>query len=39
MLDPLKADYEKMAGMIFGEIPPFEDMIARIAEAEAALNA
>jgi hypothetical protein len=39
MLDPLKADYEKMAGMIFGEIPPFDDIIGRIAEAEATLNA
>src|SRR4029078_8422468 len=32
ILDPLKADYEKMAGMIFGEIPPFDDIIGRIAE-------
>lgn len=39
MVAPLKADYEKMAGMIFGEVPPFEDMIGRIAEAEETLNA
>ncbi|WP_084801353.1 nucleotidyl transferase AbiEii/AbiGii toxin family protein [Bradyrhizobium sp. Ec3.3] len=38
MLGPLKEDYDKMAGMIFGEIPPFEDIIERIAEAEATLN-
>lgn len=38
MLGPLKEDYNKMAGMIFGEIPPFEDIIERIAEAEATLN-
>ncbi|UVO35745.1 nucleotidyl transferase AbiEii/AbiGii toxin family protein [Bradyrhizobium arachidis] len=39
MLAPLKADYDKMAGMIFGEIPSFDDIIARIADAEATLNA
>jgi hypothetical protein len=39
MLDPLKADYEKMAGMIFGKIPPFEDIIGGITKAEAVLNA
>lgn len=39
MLAPLKADYEKMAGMIFGDIPPFDDIIGRIAEAEETLNA
>ncbi|KWV58067.1 hypothetical protein AS156_35130 [Bradyrhizobium macuxiense] len=38
MLAPLKTDYEKMAGMIFGEVPPFDEMIERIAEAETTLN-
>ncbi|MFB9264629.1 hypothetical protein ACFFWD_15870 [Bradyrhizobium erythrophlei] len=32
MLAPLKTDYEKMAGMIFGQVPPFDEMIERIAE-------
>lgn len=39
MLDPLKADYEKMAGMIFGDVPPFDDILAKIKAAEATLNA
>ncbi|MCP3475574.1 nucleotidyl transferase AbiEii/AbiGii toxin family protein [Bradyrhizobium sp. CCGUVB1N3] len=33
MLGPLEEDYDKMDGMIFGEIPPFQDIIERIAEA------
>lgn len=39
MLDPLKADYEKMAGMIFGEVPSFEEILSKIETAEATLNA
>jgi hypothetical protein len=39
MLKPLKADYEKMAGMIFGDIPSFDDILAKIKTAEATLNA
>lgn len=38
MLEPLKADYEKMAGMIFGDVPSFEDIIGKIKTAEASLN-
>jgi hypothetical protein len=38
MLDPLKADYEKMAGMIFGDVPSFEDILGKIKTAEATLN-
>lgn len=39
MLAPLEADYEKMAGMIFGDIPSFEDILAKIKRAEATANA
>lgn len=39
MLDPLKADYKKMAGMIFGDVPSFEDILGKIKMAEAILNA
>ncbi|WP_315837426.1 hypothetical protein [Bradyrhizobium prioriisuperbiae] len=39
MLEPLKADYQKMAGMIFGDVPSFEDIIGKIKTAEATLNA
>jgi hypothetical protein len=39
MLEPLKADYEKMVGMIFGDVPSFEDIIGKIKTAEATLNA
>ena len=39
MLDPLKADYQKMSGMIFGDVPSFEDILGKIKTAEATLNA
>jgi len=38
MLDVLKRDYEAMAGMIFGGIPPIEDVLASIASLEKRLN-
>jgi hypothetical protein len=39
MLSPLQADYDKMAGMIFGEIPSFGDILDKIKATEATLNA
>lgn len=39
MLGPLRRDYEAMAGMIFGEVPRFEDVIASIADLESQINA
>ncbi len=34
----LKTDYNKMAVMIFGEPPPFEDLLASLGELEAEIN-
>lgn len=39
MLDVLRRDYRAMSGMIFGEVPAFEQIIAGIAALETALNA
>lgn len=39
MVDDLRHDYEAMSGMIFGEIPPIEDVLATIASLEERLNA
>jgi len=39
MLDPLRRDYVAMTGMIFGEAPAFEAVVASIAELETRLNA
>ena len=39
MLDPLRRDYVAMTGMIFGDAPAFEAVIASIAELETRLNA
>lgn len=38
MLDPLRRDYEAMAGMIFGEKPSFTDVLKSVAEVEERLN-
>lgn len=38
MLDDLAADYNRMGGMIIGEIPRFEEVIESIRELEAHLN-
>lgn len=35
----LREDYEKMSEMIFGERPAFEDLLARLGEIEATINA
>ena len=39
MLDPLRKDYDAMATMIFGEVPPFEAVLESVARAEERLNA
>lgn len=38
MMAPLRADYAAMSGMIFGDQPPFETVIAEIERLEEALN-
>lgn len=38
MMDPLRRDYTAMAGMIFGDIPPFDDVLTSIAELQERLN-
>lgn len=38
MLDLLRADYQAMAVMIFGDVPAFDAVIANIAALEAAVN-
>jgi hypothetical protein len=38
MLDLLRLDYQAMAVMIFGDVPAFDSVIARIAALEAAVN-
>jgi len=37
--ESLKRDYAKMAGMIYGERPDFDDLMAEIAKIEAKINA
>ena len=40
LLDDIRADYAKMADMILGDAPPpFDDLLRRIEELEARLNA
>jgi hypothetical protein len=39
MLDPLRKDYEAMAGMIFGQVPSFETVLESVAKAEELINA
>lgn len=38
MIDALKRDYGKMAGMIFGSIPPFDAVLESIVGLDARLN-
>ena len=38
MYNALHGDYGAMAGMIFGPIPPFDEVIAAISELEQQLN-
>ena len=38
MITDLRRDYDAMAGMIFGEIPSFDDILATVARLEAQLN-
>ena len=38
MLDPLRQDYEAMAGMIFGNKPSFMDVLKIVAQVEEKLN-
>jgi hypothetical protein len=38
MLDVLRRDYEAMSAMIFGRIPPIDEVLASIAELEKRLN-
>ena len=39
MRDALRRDYQAMAGMIFGSIPAFEEVLAGIEELEKRVNA
>jgi hypothetical protein len=39
MLDPLRRDYEAMAGMIFGKVPSFQTVLESVARAEQRINA
>lgn len=38
MLERLHRDYESMAGMIFGRIPEFDDVVASVVDLEGRLN-
>ena len=38
MLDLLRADYQAMTVMIFGEVPAFDTVMASIATLEAMVN-
>ncbi|MGX1787058.1 nucleotidyl transferase AbiEii/AbiGii toxin family protein [Bosea sp. NPDC055332] len=38
MIDQLRADYRAMTGMIFGEPPPFDEVMASVATLERTLN-
>lgn len=38
MLESLKTDYEAMTGMIFGEVPKFDDIIQSITDLEHRIN-
>jgi hypothetical protein len=39
MVEALTRDYRAMGGMIFGDVPPLEDVLASVAKLEDALNA
>jgi hypothetical protein len=38
MLSDLRRDYERMAGMIIGEVPGFDEVIESVRELEARVN-
>ena len=38
MIDDLRRDYQRMAGMILGDVPPFDKVIDSISELETQLN-
>jgi hypothetical protein len=38
MIDGLRGDYEKMSGMIFGDVPSFDEVIASVRRLDAQLN-
>jgi hypothetical protein len=38
MIADLRRDYEAMAGMIFGDVPPFADVLASVGALESELN-
>lgn len=38
MLDTLRRDYSAMAGMIFGAVPPFDEILASMSEIDALVN-
>jgi hypothetical protein len=38
MIDGLRGDYDKMSGMIFGEVPDFDEVIASVRALDAQLN-
>lgn len=38
MREELARDYGAMQGMIFGTVPPLDDVLARVAELEKRLN-
>lgn len=39
MIDTLRRDYEAMAGMVFSEVPSFDDALATVADLEHRINA
>jgi hypothetical protein len=39
MLDALRRDYQAMSGMIFGPIPPFEEVMTAVHRLEAGIAA
>lgn len=39
MQDALERDYAAMSGMIFGEIPPLDEVLASVALLQEAINA
>ena len=38
MFDALVKDYEAMAGMVFGAVPPLQEVLASVASFEAMVN-
>jgi hypothetical protein len=38
MIADLRRDYDAMAGMVFGDVPPFDDVLAAVVALERELN-